>query len=209
MTNEKLEILVVEDKELNQKSARWLLRDHNVDVVGDYDQAIRMLVGVEDGESTPRDLSGRTSKYGVVLSDLMFPLGGNGMPCRDTLREQPLGYSLAFIASRLQVPEVAILTAMNHHDGPIAATFDFMYGEQDRRRPVFEIGNTRLMMFDERDVGSAYLKEDGSITIECPYDLPKSERGGFVSKGEVLFETAKNWASALKILRHGYRDRGE
>ncbi len=175
---EKLEILVVEDKTINQESAKYLLRDHNVSIAGDFVQAIRKLVGVKDGESICNDLSGRTTRFDVVLSDLMFPLGGQYMPCEDTYSEKPLGYSLALIASRLQVPRMAILTDMNHHSGPIAATFDFMYDHR-RTRPSFTINETQFMIFDDRDITRAFLLKNGKVSREST--------SGFIPLSEVEF----------------------
>lgn len=167
----KLEILVVEDKTINQESARFLLKNHNVSIAGDFVQAIKILAGAENEKSFPPYLlSGRTTKYDVLLSDMMFPLGGGeDMPCRDTYSEQPLGYSLSLIASRLQVPKIAILTDMNHHSGPIAATFDFIferYGNTFDRRPIFTLNKTDFMMFDSRDIPRAYLLKNGKVSRE-------------------------------------------
>jgi hypothetical protein len=173
--SEPLEILVVEDNERYQLAARWLLRNHRVTIACNFNEAVRKLVGAENQKYPPMELSGKTSKYNIVLSDMNFPLGGTQaeMTCNDTQSEQPLGYSLALAASRIHIPNFAIVTDLNHHSGPVAATFDFLYDKRfastyDSTRPVFSIGEMNFMMFDSRDFFSIYLLKNNKVSTEVP-----------------------------------------
>jgi len=174
---DKLDILVVEDTKKHQDSARWLLRDHNVTMAEDYVGAVRSLKKDDNeygpGESGLFDISSKVTDFDVVLSDMVFPMGGKSMSdrgpiaCADTHSPDHLGYSLALVASRLHIPSFAILTDLNHHDGPFAATFDFMYDKKFRSRPVYTIDSTRFMMFDiGRDLTRAFLLKNGKISTE-------------------------------------------
>jgi CheY-like chemotaxis protein len=141
--------------------------------------------------------------YEAVLTDLMMPFGGKrgelvgftyeGEDLRH--KEQALGYGIAFCAAKIGVPLIGMVTDMNHHAGPVAGTFDMLYAIDDNavgigeghKRPVFRINNSKLVMFDERDLEDLYLNKDGSVTSEYKYQTGQKE--------------IKNWQAAYKMLK--------
>ena len=136
----------------------------------------------------------------------MFPLGRGivGLSREGEYarrHEQPLGYALVLFAATKGVPLIGVLTDMNHHTGPVSATFDLLYAESEderRGRPVFKINDSRVQLFDERDLSAAFCLTDGSMTTTSPYQVPEDERGAYVREGEHGFESAKNWLSLLE-----------
>lgn len=128
MANEKLEVLVVEDNPIHQESAREQLgTEHNLTVVGSFDDAKDLLVGEYVGS---RQGWARKNTYDVVLTDLMLPQG-RGECQRDRSRAneiQPFGYAIALIASKLGTKYVGVITDTNHHDDAMAYTIDFLGG---------------------------------------------------------------------------------
>lgn len=170
----KLTILLVEDKDKHLESVVELEAvGHKVDIARDYTHAIKKLD--EQAEAgTP---------YDVVLSDMMFPYGfaKQNAPIRDkNTGEATLGYAVALYASQRGIKAVMIITDMNHHAGPVAATFDDFVKEQTggrEERVAFNVSGTTVVMYDCRDLGS------------------KVEFGG----------GSKPWINAVKILQErGY-----
>jgi len=173
MTNEKLNILVVEDKPIHQESARAQLNEHNLVVAPDYCSAISSL---------------KERKPQILLTDMMFPMGDGeeSNPIRHLGREalyseQPLGYAVALYAARpiIAVPRIAILTDATHHSNPVCATFDqFDIGfkvdpneptvkTQTKIRPLFKINNSLFTMLDSRDLRC----EDGPKNWKVALDV--------------------------------------
>ena len=176
-----LDILVVEDKKIHQKSAKLLEKEgHNVDLAVSFFDAARML-----------GYHKRVAKrYDAVLTDMMLTFGGKRHDIatfRNELErneENPLGYAIVLYAARQNVPLIAVLTDMNHHSGPVAGTFDLFYTDH-RKRPSFRINDSKVMMFDERDLEQLYMRSNGTLTSKYKYGL----------------ETVKNWVAALKELQ--------
>lgn len=220
----KLEILVIEDKEVHQESARFLLKDYKVTIVGNYDEAMDLLVGGYQKEK---------QQYDVVLSDLMIPQGRGDMQTDKSLASEtmPFGFPIALIAAKQGVPYVAVVTDMNHHEHPLAYTFDFL---KTKRQQVDKLGieNTECMFFDERDVGYVRKLVDGRFTrdeycmpfdrVEFPEEIETAyikeavpdnsnypEGFGYVRKPETFLQEkgkqvrGKNWKLALERLLKG------
>jgi CheY-like chemotaxis protein len=161
-----LEILVVDDDPKHQAAAERLREaGHNVTVAKTFLEALGLLGVFIQKYSGPQD-GPRCYKpemaYDMMLTDLMFPLGGE--MCDFILlteekgeeegryKPEPLGYALALHAARVGVPYVGIVTDSHHHAGPVAATFD-LFGKQgynkSKPRPVFDLGRTKMMLFDK------------------------------------------------------------
>jgi len=200
MENKKqLEILVVEDKPINQRSISQLKEEgHNVDIAETFAEAVEYL-GNESKEG---------KKYDVVLTDMMLPLGEGIVNLsrqgeRERYQENALGYAVALHSARKGVPMVAVVTDMNHHAGPISATFDLFYTEEGGR-PIMTVNDSRLMMFDERDLTRLYVLKDGNMTEDRPdYDAPEEEKEKYVKDEEGHYQTTKNWKAALTKLITG------
>jgi CheY-like chemotaxis protein len=195
---EKMNILVVDDKPENIEAAKILLgNDHNLRLAKDYYQAIEQL---------------QNGKLDALLTDMMFPLGSPGIynpPTEDNYEERPLGYAVALYASRphIAVPRIALLTDLNHHSNAIGATFDefvseanygadpseFGYQLVGNSRPVFNVNNSRFVMFDKRDVGPAYVMDGKLVPTNEVYDERGHKRLDGVKK-------VKNWREVLDTL---------
>jgi CheY-like chemotaxis protein len=183
-----LEILVVEDNLMHQDAARALLKDHNLTVVGTFDDAMDELKNWQ--------------KYDAVLTDLFFPQG-RGEMMRDKSMgkiEMPFGYAVSLIASKHGIENIAVVSDANHHDNPIAYTMDFLSGRGGQGPIVQQVGTSRLAVINSGALQQAYLKSDGSVTLEDPYTLPKDSerRQEFARKGEYEFQRVKNWKAALE-----------
>ncbi len=212
---DRLKILLVDDNARNLFSA-YQLREmgHDISIAQDFGEALGKLT---DGEFEDyysfKEMD--TSRFDVVLSDLMFPLGDYGNPaCRDTYMEAVLGYELAFTASRLGVPKFAILTDMNHHSSPLAATFDL----RDAQETIIKINEMEVMIFDERDLEDLFavnLKSNPQFiegyynaVNHYPVDDPSELYSGESSYSDGLDKAqkegdairTKNWKMALELL---------
>lgn len=160
-----LEILVVEDKEKHLEGIKALEAEgHTVTVAKDYIAAQKFLYGDYKKET-------KAKKYDVVLTDLMFPMGGEpyeevSMGDNDKEKrsaENALGYAIVLAAAQKKIPYVAVVTDMNHHQNPIAATFDMIGSDKVIRdadtdeltyysRRSFKIDDSKVLFFDIRDL---------------------------------------------------------
>ncbi len=145
---EKLEILVVENTLKHQVAARKMLEKHNIRIADTFDSAIDYLSGKHK------------EKYDVLLTDLFYTQGEGRMVSKHVSGELPFGFPLAFISLKEEIPFIGIVTDMNHHQNPLAYTFDFL------KKPVRTEKST-LMFFDERDLNSLFLLKKGGF---CRYN---------------------------------------
>lgn len=197
---EKLNILVVEDKIIHQKAARMLLD-------GEYD-----LRFASSFYGAVKELDKK--KPDVLLSDMNFPLGEPAMT-QDNYMPRPLGYALALYAARphIAVPRIAILTDTNHHSDAVSDTFDRFIieeGEQDLGceaehypKAVLRLNDSIFVMLDERDNGETYISPEGNIITSSQLDdmrLP-------YEKAKVFYDNqVKNWKGALEKILSVNRD---
>lgn len=137
----RLDILVVEDTEKHQDSAREQFKYHKLVLARNYEEGRSAL---ESGYH-----------YTVLLTDLMMPKGG-----RETMGPEgmkyifdllPLGFPLAFLAAKIKVPYIGIVTDVNHHDHPISAAIDPISGaywrESGSESPLYKINESKLGIF--------------------------------------------------------------
>jgi len=201
----KLEILVVEDNELHREAAKQLLTDHNVAIAEDFVGALKLM-----GHKINEDCEVVEKKYDVVLTDMMFPMGGEYPDLvnmvEDTsvrYRGQPLGYAMVLFAAKQDVPYAAVLTDMDHHHSPISATFDLFYDHSNKHgRQEFKINGTKCIMFDNRDLPNAYLLKSGLVTEQSPYRLSDEQTADYALGGTYggEFIRLKNWKAVLNAL---------
>lgn len=175
---EKLNILVIEDSAVHQQAAREQLADHNLTVVGSYDEGQEWLTpygdlcckkardfrqgGMSDEDAWAQAL--KLFQWDVVLIDLMLPASGQALSHEHRHlagQEMPIGTTLAFLALKRGVKMVAVVTDTNHHDNPASAALDVMSGS-------FSVGDARM-----------YLENSWS------HDL---------------YGSAKPWSAVLKVL---------
>jgi hypothetical protein len=149
--NKKLDVLVIEDTERHQVSARVLLADQNITIVEGFDYAMDKLVG---GYNKPKQ------HYDAVLSDLLLPQGrGDTMgPEGKYLKRDPMafGFPISYISAMQGIP-CAVVTDMNHHDHPMSYTFNFLKGTQ-------QVNETPVMFFDIGDLPQLFLQRNGEIS---------------------------------------------
>lgn len=151
---EKLNILVIEDSAVHQQAAREQLAEHNLTVVGSYDEGQEWLTpygdlyckkacefrkaGMSDEDASVQAL--KLFRWDVVLIDLMLPASDQKL-CSEYQhlagQEMPLGTTLAFLALKRGVKRVAVVTDTNHHDNPASAALDVMGSS-------FSIGDARV-----------------------------------------------------------------
>ena len=205
--NEKLDILIVEDNPEHQESARILLAsDHNLTFAETFVEGIEALI------------EGRPS---VLLTDMMFPLGGQGYEFSSN--EEPLGFAMALYAARpnIAVPRIALVTDCNHHANAAAATFNYFKASTEDKgaivelmtasyeavdfdgeryyagRPVFKLNNSLFTMMDERDTPKLYLRDDKILSRE------EFERENKSNHAQQQLYEVKNWEFALEeIMKH-------
>tara|TARA_B100000315_G_C14502389_1_gene552952 strand:+ start:568 stop:1185 length:618 start_codon:yes stop_codon:yes gene_type:complete len=191
-------ILVVEDKEKHQRAAQALLANHEVIVKPTFDEAIDVLKG-KDGFMTGGD-DVAAVPVDALLTDLFYTQGrGECQASRHLGREEfGFGFPLTLIAALQGVPKIGVVTDMNHHDHPMAYTFDHLKQDGPAR---IRINDAEVMFFDERDLPSMYKTEDGrfldydALDKECPegtYPFHLVDAG----KAQVV----KNWSAALDAL---------
>jgi CheY-like chemotaxis protein len=157
MEKQKLEILVVEDNALHQEAARALLAEHNVTIVGTFDDAADRIYGpsalaIERG-ANPK------GSYDVIITDLFFPQGrGDMMADKNMAKEEmPFGYAVAMMAMKEGVEYIAIASDANHHSHPMAYTLDFFL--EGRNPQVMNIDVIGAGCSDVAVINTAYLEQ--------------------------------------------------
>jgi len=115
----RLDILVVEDnKDHLENAVEQLGKSHNLVTATSFDGALKEL---------------KQRPFKVLLSDLMMQKGSFDVMSskgREFAFEQlPYGFPLILIgAQTYQIPRMAIVTDMSHHDHPMAYCLDFVHG---------------------------------------------------------------------------------
>ena len=132
-----LKILVVEDKPENIGAAKEMLKEHTLTIVSGFDQAVTEIkrssgfyrIGNENIES-----------FDVVLTDLMFPKGGNACMARDDEKylteEMPYGSIVVFHAIEAGVKNIGLITQGNHHADPFVYALDNLRGFKSEKTSV-------------------------------------------------------------------------
>ena len=135
----KLDILVTEDTEKHQESARENFKDHNLAIARNYEEGARLL------QSTP--------PYHVLLTDLMMPKGGTETMGTEGMKYifdlLPFGFPLAFLAVKRGIQYIGIVTDVNHHDHPISAAIDPISSAywRDSDSYIYKVNDSKLGIF--------------------------------------------------------------
>lgn len=108
-----MRILVIDDNQTHRDAAKIQLAEHDLTVVGTYDNGRELLQDKHDFE--------------VVLTDLLMPAssdkqgdGGLGF----VGQEMPIGIFLGLLAAKNGAKLVAIHSDADHHSHPASACFD-------------------------------------------------------------------------------------
>lgn len=110
---DRLDILVIEDTQSHQESAREQFKKHNLALAKNYLEGRKLI---------------ESNDYNVVLTDLMMPYGG-----RETMGPEgmkyifdlsPFGFPLALLAAKRGVHYIAVVTDISHHSHPLSAAID-------------------------------------------------------------------------------------
>ncbi len=137
---DKLEILVIEDTKAHQESAQDQFKDHHLTLARHYEEGKQFL---------------RTTSYDILLTDLMMPKGSSGTMSSEGMKYifdlLPYGFPLVLLAAKREVPYLAIVTDINHHDHPMSASLDPIGGpywcDNQPEELVFRINKSRLGVF--------------------------------------------------------------
>ncbi len=198
LKNKPLKILVVEDTEIHQIAARKLLEGHDVTVVDAFDYALDVL-GVNVGNQGIGKTYYKRRDIDVVLTDLFYTQGRGDMlkpECKDNLKveQMPYGFPLALIAARRGIP-TAVITDTNHHNHPMAYTFDYFVAD-DGNPHKFNIDGTSVVMTS--NMPGVYLTKNGDLKNR--EELSEDQRFEKDENGERVYKYAKNWKAVLDEL---------
>lgn len=109
----KTKILVIDDKQPNLDSAKKQFQNKDVELICCplYSVAVNFI---------------KTKQFDIVLTDLMLPGESEGVSQNnpEVGKEVPYGLILSILARNCGVKNVAIMTDISHHSGPIAWAMD-------------------------------------------------------------------------------------
>ena len=197
-----MKVLVIDDSTNHQQSARQVLSaEHDLTVVGSYDEAAKLINRPYNWEKDP------DFKYwDAVLCDLLMPAGRNaqgpnGMKYVGV--EMPVGWSLAIQAAIEGAKYVAVVTDMNHHDHPASAMLDSL------NRKIFTINGAKVLMTNYVNLvgitgtegacpecgGTRKRKSDDGYSYDC-----------YCKDGTGFSQSGKDWARTLRHLVNGKED---
>ncbi|MCX6761523.1 MAG: response regulator [Candidatus Moranbacteria bacterium] len=162
----KLKILVVDDNQKHLDSALATLKDHNVTICNNYDEAVNLLEGQyvdPKGKSCYSFEEGAKALpyWDAVLCDLLMPAGENEQGPRGMRyvgQEMPVGWALALSAAFKGAKYVAVVTDMNHHNHPASALLDGLKGK------VIKVEGAKVLMTNNpRFIGVGGAKDWGMV----------------------------------------------
>ncbi len=148
-----MKILVIDDKAIHRHAAHAQLADHELTIVGTYDDAVYALSHWKAGEIV-------VGGFDVVLVDLMLPasrrtMGPEGM--KFVGQEMPVGTFLVLLAMKLGIKYVGLLTDTNHHNHPASACIDDLFDIGRGIKP-HDFGGSTVLCTSYPGL----IKEDGS-----------------------------------------------
>ena len=153
-----MKILVIDDNSDHRAAAEAQLKDHNLTVVGTYDEGVE-LVNPMMGDSK--------CEFDVVLTDLLMPASKESQGDKGEQfigQEMPVGIFLALMAAANGAKYVAVSTDANHHDHPASACLDYYhYSRKDFLRvedAKLVFSNTSVEYFSRKDLSKKVDRED-------------------------------------------------
>lgn len=177
-----MKILVIDDSQIHQAAARAQLSDHEVIVVGSYDEGQKLLL--------------EKNEFEAVLVDLLMPAsrqqqGPEGTPFVG--QEMPIGIFLALLAAKNGAKYVAVFTDSNHHSHPASACFD-AFNDGYEAVP-FAVEGAKFILCN--DTNWVNLFEPGNLVERVNPEVIGYKE--FEKKRESCIR-AKNWRKLLDFL---------
>ena len=188
-----MKILVIDDSPVHQAAAKKQLTEHDLAVVGSYDEAVRLLE--PHISASGRWDRGECPKHGfdVVLTDLLMPASGmlQGEGRKFVGQEMPVGIFLALLAAKNGAKHVAVFTDSDHHDHPASACFD-PFNEGKYMSVALPVAGAQVILVNNPNL----VQTDTSIQ---PEEVEKERLDGSKYKLQI-YPRIKRWDLALRNL---------
>ena len=137
-------VLIIEDNKRHINRAYEQLIYVSFDLCENYLDAVRKINGgYKDGQKIEK------TAYDIMIVDMFVPFSQGkwdpGSMASHTFDNSPqtFGYALSLLGIKNEVPVIAILSDLNHHAGPITATFDNVRTDS-REKQYATIGYTKF-----------------------------------------------------------------
>ncbi len=134
-----MKILVVEDKEMHQNSARETLSGHEVTIIDTFTTAMEKM---------------DKNNYDAVLTDMMLPMSNsNRLLTEESFKKEdevPYGFIIALKAAACEAKYVAVVTDANHHHDAMSAALHYIglpygYGTfGGEKQQIFHVNGARV-----------------------------------------------------------------
>ncbi|MCR4322733.1 MAG: response regulator [Candidatus Azambacteria bacterium] len=174
-----MKILVIDDNATHRAAAIAQLKDHNVTVVGTYDEG--------------RDILRKNHDFEVVLADLLMPASeeNQGPKGRAFLeQEMPVGIFLALLAAKNGAKYVAVFTDSDHHSHPASACFDDFNLKGENNPTPFMVEGAKTLLSNAVSWVNDFR----------PDDLAEKMSFEEIYKEKKQAVRAKNWLALFKHL---------
>ena len=171
-----MKILVIDDSAIHQAAARKQLADHDLTVVGSYDEG-QALLGKYDFE--------------VVLVDLLMPASSQSLGRNTHLagQEMPVGIFLALLAAKNGAKFVAVFTDSDHHSHPASACFDAF--NKGKYTPL-TVENAKVLLINNPN----WVQNDESVPAQ-EVEQVRLDGSRHIDK---IYPRIKRWDHVLKYL---------
>lgn len=186
-----MKILVIEDDPTHQEAAKAQLKDHDVTVVGSYDEG-QALLGAEDPYGCK--MSGKHN-FDAVLVDLIMPSSTQMLGRGASSSLMPVGIFLALLAARNGAKYVAVFTDSNHHDNAASACFDAFHARGAHQPKLLQVEGAKVLFCNSPNAINSFSRDD----------LSKKLTWSEAQKQPSVL--AKNWLVVLDFLLgkvHGF-----
>lgn len=162
-----VKVLLVEDKP-EQVNLNGFPIEASVTSVTNLADAVREIYGSRNGGYTDLDVK-NPKGYEVLLTDMNFPIGEGkfgGYELSDLVsrgRDEPLplGWPLVVMGAQAGIKKIGMLTDTNHHNGPMAATFDILH------KNAMKLEDSLIYIWNSRVV----LESEGKLFRACENDV--------------------------------------
>ena len=152
-----MKVLVIDDGQNNQGAAKAQLSNHEIVVVGSYNEGQKLVKEKHDFE--------------VVLVDLLIPASGQsiGLDNRHLVGEEmPVGIFLGLLAAVNGAKFVAVFTDTDHHSHPASACFDAFNRNGENEPSPFRVEEAKMLLSNTRNWVNHFRPEN--LAEEMPFD---------------------------------------
>ncbi|MEK7187863.1 MAG: hypothetical protein AAB691_03410 [Patescibacteria group bacterium] len=174
-----MRILVIDDNETHRKAAKAQLKNHELTVVGSYDEGQERVA--------------KGHKFEAVLVDLLMPASGQSMGSMGQEfvdQEMPNGVFLAVLAAKNGAKYAAVFTDSDHHSHPASACFDAFNPEGEGRPESFTVNGGKVILCNDRNLVETFRRDD--LAKAMSWNEAQKDKGRAVR--------TKNWAGLLSYL---------